>query len=72
MREFKKILMIIIITLSFVNIVLDIRKGTYSEIWNQFFIAILCLQILGYIGEIKKLEKEKVTILRINNRGDEE
>lgn len=72
MREFMKILMIIVITLNSSTIVFQIQHGLYPLLWDKILIIILCLQIISQLSDIKKLEKEKVTNLRINNRSDEE
>lgn len=72
MREFMKILMIIVITLNSSTIVFQVQHGLYPLLWDKFLIIILCLQIIRQLSDIKKLEKEKVTILRINNRSDAE
>ncbi|MCJ1765841.1 hypothetical protein [Mammaliicoccus sciuri] len=72
MREFMKILMIIVITLNSSTIVFQVQHGLYPLIWDKILIIILCLQIINQLSDIKKLEKEKITILRINNRSDDE
>lgn len=72
MRELMKILMIVVITLNTSTIVFQIQHGLYPLLWDKILIIILCLQIISQLSDIKKLEKEKVTILRINNRSDNE
>ena len=72
MREFARIGMYVLIVLNTITIVLKITQGRYWDMLDNLVIIMLSMSIIGYISDIKKLEKEKVTILRINNRSDEE
>ena len=72
MREFARIGMYVLIVLNITTIVLKITQGRYWDMLDNLVIIMLSMSIIGYISAIKKLEKEKVTILRINNRSDEE
>ncbi len=72
MREFARIGMYVLIVLNTITIVLKITQGRYWDMLDNLVIIMLSMSITGYISDIKKLEKEKVTILRINNRSDEE
>ena len=72
MREFARIGMYVLIVLNITTIVLKITQGRYWDMLDNLVIIMLSMSIIGYISDIKKLEKEKVTILRINNRSDEE
>lgn len=72
MREFMKISMVILITMSAIQIIHTFHFGLDKSIGQNIVIIILCLQIINLNSDLKKLEKEKVTILRINNRSDEE
>ena len=72
MREFARIGMYVLIVLNITTIVLKITQGRYGDMLDNLVIIMLSMSIIGYISDIKKLEKEKVTILRINNRSDEE
>ena len=72
MREFMKISMVILITMSIIQIIGTFYFGLDKPIGQNIVIIMLCLQIINLNSDLKKLEKEKVTILRINNRSDEE
>lgn len=72
MREFMKISMVILITISIIQIIDTFYFGLDKSIGQNIVIIMLCLQIIHLNSDLKKLEKEKVTILRINNRSDEE
>lgn len=72
MREFARIGMYMLIVLNITTIVLKITQGRYWDMLDNLVIIMLSMSMIGYINEIKKLEKEKITILRINNRSDEE
>ena len=72
MREFARIGMYVLIVLNTITIVLKITQGRYWDMLDNLVIIMLSMSMIGYINDIKKLEKEKVTILRINNRSDEE
>ncbi|MBU6112526.1 hypothetical protein [Mammaliicoccus lentus] len=72
MREFMKISMVILITISIIQIIDTFYFGLDKSIGQNIVIIMLCLQIINLNSDLKKLEKEKVTILRINNRRDEE
>ena len=72
MREFMKISMVILITISIIQIIDTFYFGLDKSIGQNIVIIMLCLQIINLNSDLKKLEKEKVTILRINNRSDEE
>ena len=72
MREFARIGMYVLIVLNTITIVLKITQGRYWDMLDNLVIIMLSMSMLGYINDIKKLEKDKVTILHINNRSDEE
>lgn len=72
MREFARIGMYVLIVLNITTIVLKITQGRYWDMLDNLVIIMLSMSIIGYISDIKKLEKEKVTMLRINNRSDVE
>ena len=72
MREFMKISMVILITISIIQVFDTFYFGLDKSIGQNIVIIMLCLQIINLNSDLKKLEKEKVTILRINNRSDEE
>ena len=72
MREFMKISMVILITINIIQIIDTLHFGLDRTISLNIVIIMLCLQIINLNSDLKKLEKEKVTILRINNRSDEE
>ena len=72
MREFARIGMYVLIVLNTITIVLKITQGRYWDMLDNLVIIMLSMSIIGYISDIKKLEKDKVTILHINNRSDEE
>lgn len=72
MREFTKTAKYVLIVLNIITIVLKIKQGHYWEVLDNLVIIMLSISIIGYIAENKKLEKEKVTILCINNRSDYE
>ena len=71
MREFARIGMYVLIVLNTITIVLKITQGRYWDMLDNLVIIMLSMSMIGYINDIKKLEKEKVTILRINNRSDD-
>ena len=72
MREFARIGMYVVIVLNTITIVLKITQGIYWDMLDNLVIIMLSMSMIGYINDIKKLEKDKVTILHINNRSDEE
>ncbi|MEX6217609.1 hypothetical protein [Mammaliicoccus sciuri] len=72
MKEFIKTGMYVLIVLNIVTSVLKIKQGNYREVMDNLVIIMLSISIIGYMAENEKLEKEKVTILRINNRSDDE
>lgn len=72
MREFMKISMVILITINIIQIIDTLHFGLDRAISLNIVIIMLCLQIININSDLKKLEKEKVTILRINNRSDDE
>lgn len=72
MREFARIGMYVLIVLNITTIVLKITQGRYWDMLDNLVIIMLSMSMIGYINDIKKLEKDKVTILHINNRSDEE
>lgn len=72
MREFVRFGVYMLIFINVTTILLNIKQGRNGDTLNNVVIILLCISIIGYISDIKKLEKEKVTILRINNRSDEE
>lgn len=72
MREFARIGIYVLIVLNTITIVLKITQGRYWDMLDNLVIIMLSMSIIGYISDIKKLEKDKVTILHINNRSDEE
>lgn len=72
MREFARIGMYVLIVLNTITIVLKITQGRYWDMLDNLVIIMLSMSMIGYINDIKKLEKDKVTILHINNRSDEE
>lgn len=72
MRDFVRIGMYVLIVLNIVTSVLKIKQGNYWEVLDNLVIIMLSISIIGYIAENIKLEKEKVTILCINNRSDYE
>lgn len=72
MRDFVRIGMYVLIVLNIVNSVLKIKQGNYWEVLDNLVIIMLSISIIGYMAENEKLKKDKVTILRINNRGDDE
>ena len=71
MREFVRIGMYVLIVLNIVTSVLKIKQGNYWEVLDNLVIIMLSISIIGYMAENEKLKKEKVTILRINNRSDD-
>ena len=71
MREFARIGMYVLIVLNTITIVLKITQGRYWDMLDNLVIIMLSMSMIGYINDIKKLEKDKVTILHINNRSDE-
>lgn len=71
MRDFVRIGMYVLIVLNIVTSVLKIIQGDYWEVADNLIIIMLSISIIGYMAENEKLEKEKVTILRINNRSDD-
>ena len=71
MREFVRIGMYVLIVLNIVTSVLKIKQGDYWGVIDNLVIIMLSISIIGYMTENEKLEKEKVTILRINNRSDD-
>ena len=71
MREFMKISMVILITINIIQIIDTLHFGLDRTISLNIVIIMLCLQIINLNSDLKKLEKEKVTILRINNRSDD-
>ncbi|RXY90403.1 hypothetical protein DD607_26190 [Salmonella sp. 3DZ2-4SM] len=72
MREYVRIGMYVLIVLNIVTSVLKIKQGNYWEVIDNLVIIMLSISIIGYMAENEKLKKDKVTILRINNRGDVE
>lgn len=72
MREFVRIGMYVLIVLNIVTSVLKIKQGDYWEVLDNLVIIMLSMSVIGYMAENEKLEKEKVTILRIHNRSDVE
>lgn len=72
MREFTRIGMYVLIVLNVTTIVLKIKQGRYWDVLDNLIIIMLSMSIIGYMAENKKLEKEKVTTLRINNRRNAE
>ncbi|WP_394877024.1 hypothetical protein [Mammaliicoccus lentus] len=72
MREFVRFGVYMLIFINVTTILLNIKQGRNGDTLNNVVIILLCISIIGYISDIKKLEKEKVTILRINNRSDVE
>ncbi len=72
MREFIRIGMYVLIILNIVTSVLKIKQGNYWEVLDNLVIIMLSISIIGYMAENEKLKKDKVTILRINNRSDVE
>ncbi len=72
MRDFVRIGMYVLIVLNIVTSVLKIKQGNYWEVLDNLVIIMLSISIIGYMAENEKLKKDKVTILRINNRGDDE
>lgn len=72
MRDFVRIGMYVLIVLNIVTSVLKIKQGNYWEVLDNLVIIMLSISIIGYMAENEKLKKDKVTILRINNRGDVE
>ncbi|WP_204981703.1 hypothetical protein [Mammaliicoccus sciuri] len=72
MREYVRIGMYVLIVLNIVTSVSKIKQGNYWEVMDNLVIIMLSISIIGYMAENEKLEKEKVTILRINNRSDDE
>ncbi len=71
MRDFVRIGMYVLIVLNIVTSVLKIKQGNYWEVIDNLVIIMLSISIIGYMVENEKLKKEKVTILRINNRSDD-
>ena len=71
MREFMKISMVILITINIIQIIDTLHFGLDRTISLNIVVIMLCLQIINLNSDLKKLEKEKVTILRINNRSDD-
>lgn len=72
MRDFVRIGMYVLIVLNIVTSVLKIKQGNYWEVLDNLVIIMLSMSVIGYISENEELKKEKVTILRINNRSDDE
>lgn len=70
MREYIRIGMYVLIVLNIVISILKIKQGNYWEVLDNLVIIMLSISIIGYVAENEKLKKEKVTILRINNRSD--
>lgn len=70
MRDFVRIGMYVLIVLNIVTSVLKIKQGNYWEVLDNLVIIMLSISIIGYMAENEKLKKDKVTILRINNRSD--
>ena len=66
-----KISMVILITINIIQIIDTLHFGLDRTISLNIVIIMLCLQIINLNSDLKKLEKEKVTILRINNRSDD-
>lgn len=64
--------MYVLIVLNIVTSVLKIKQGHYWEVLDNLVIIMLSMSVIGYISENEELKKEKVTILRINNRSDDE
>lgn len=71
MKEFIKTGMYVLIVLNIVTSVLKIKQGNYREVMDNLVIIMLSISIIGYMAENERLKKEKVTILRINNRSDD-
>lgn len=72
MRDFVRIGMYVLIVLNIVTSILKIKQGNYWEVLDNLVIIMLSISIIGYMAENEKLKKDKVTILRINNRSDDE
>lgn len=72
MRDFVRIGMYVLIVLNIVTSVLKIKQGNYWEVLDNLVIIMLSISIIGYMAENERLKKDKVTILRINNRSDVE
>ena len=66
-----KISMVILITINIIQIIDTLHFGLDRTISLNIVVIMLCLQIINLNSDLKKLEKEKVTILRINNRSDD-
>lgn len=72
MNNILKITMILLIVVNIAALLIDITEGWQSYMLKNVVIISLSLQILMLIRDNNKLEKEKVTILRSNNRSDDE
>ncbi|UXU83308.1 hypothetical protein MUA77_10895 [Mammaliicoccus sciuri] len=72
MNNILKITMILLIVVNIAALLIDITEGWQSYMLKNVVIISLSLQILMLIRDNNKLEKEKVAILRSNNRSDDE
>ncbi|WP_204200753.1 hypothetical protein [Mammaliicoccus sciuri] len=72
MNNILKITMILLIVVNITALLIDITEGWQSYMLKNVVIISLSLQILLLIRDNNKLEKEKVAILRSNNRSDDE
>lgn len=64
--------MLLLIVVNVTALLIDITEGWQSYMLKNVVIISLSLQILLLIRDNNKLEKEKVAILRSNNRSDDE
>lgn len=64
--------MVLLIVVNITALLIDITEGWQSYMLKNVVIISLSLQILLLIRDNNKLEKEKVAILRSNNRSDDE
>ncbi|MCP1288318.1 hypothetical protein NK211_13110 [Mammaliicoccus sciuri] len=71
MNNILKITMVLLIVVNIVALLIDITEGWQSYMLKNVVIISLSLQILMLIRDNNKLEKEKVAILRSNNRSDD-
>ncbi|WP_204253896.1 hypothetical protein [Mammaliicoccus sciuri] len=72
MNNILKITMVLLIVVNITALLIDITEGWQSYMLKNVVIISLSLQILLLIRDNNKLEKEKVAILRSNNRSDDE
>ncbi|UXU77298.1 hypothetical protein MUA27_10500 [Mammaliicoccus sciuri] len=72
MNNILKITMVLLIVVNITALLIDITEGWQSYMLKNVVIISLSLQILMLIRDNNKLEKEKVAILRSNNRSDDE